>query len=92
MKPNNVGDALAEMNNLMTSSMNYATAKCLKDCALDIIQIMKDELAIEGKQDSDKSNRKMFVNISSKVTDLAKSYQEQAKEIEKRGEVFKLKN
>jgi hypothetical protein len=34
----------------------------------------------------------MFVNISSKVTDLAKSYQEQAKEIEKRGEVFKLKN
>ena len=92
MKPNNVGDALAEMNNLMTSSMDYATAKCLKDCALDIIQIMKDELAIEGKQDSDKSNRKMFVNISSKVTDLAKSYQEQAKEIEKRGEVFKLKN
>jgi|TARA_R110000744_G_scaffold198446_1_gene317706 hypothetical protein len=89
MQPNNVGDALAEMNNLMTSSMNYATAKCLKDCALDIIQIMKDELAIEGKQDSDKSNRKMFVNISSKVTDLAKSYQEQAKEIEKRGEVFK---
>ena len=89
MKPNNVGDALAEMNNLMTSSMDYATAKCLKDCALDIIQIMKDELAIEGKQDSDKSNRKMFVNISSKVTDLAKSYQEQAKEIEKRGEVFK---
>ena len=89
MKPNNVGDALAEMNNLMTSSMDYATAKCLKDCALDIIKILKEELAIEGKQDSDKSNRKMFVNISSKVTDLAKSYQEQAKEIEKRGEVFK---
>ena len=89
MKPNNLGKQLAEMNNLMPSSMDYATAKCLKDCALDIIQIMKDELAIEGKQDSDKSNRKMFVNISSKVTDLAKSYQEQAKEIEKRGEVFK---
>ena len=84
MKPNNLGKQLAEMNNLMTSSMDYATAQCLKDCALDIIQIMKDELAIEGKQDSDKSNRKMFVNISSKIADLAKSYQEEAKEMEKK--------
>ena len=84
MKPNNLGEQLAEMNNLMTSSMDYATAQCLKDCALDIIQIMKDELATEGKQDSDKSNRRMFVNISNKIADLAKSYQEQAKEIEER--------
>ena len=84
MKPNNLGEALGEMNNLMTSSMDYATAQCLKNCALDIIQIMKDELAIEGKQDSDKSNRKMFVNISSKIADLARSYQEEAKEIEKK--------
>jgi len=84
MKPNNLGEALGEMNNLMTSSMDYATAQCLKNCALDIIQIMKDELAIEGKQDSDKSNRKMFVNISKKIADLAKSYQEEAKEIEKK--------
>ena len=84
MKPNNLGEQLAEMNNLMTSSMDYATAQCLKDCALDIIKIMKDELATEGKQDSDKSNRKMFVNISSKVADLAKSYQGEAKEIEKK--------
>jgi hypothetical protein len=87
MKPNNLGEQLAEMNNLMTSSMDYATAKCLKDCALDIIKILKEELAIEGKQDSDKSNRKMFVNISSKVTDLAKSYQEQAKEMEKKASI-----
>ena len=67
MQPNNVGDALAEMNNLMTSSMNYATAKCLKDCALDIIQIMKDELAIEGKQDSDKSNRKCLLTFLARL-------------------------
>ena len=82
MKPNNLGEALGEMNNLMTSSMDYATAQCLKNCALDIIQIMKDELTLEGK--SDKSNRKMFVNISKKIADLAKSYQEEAKEIEKK--------
>ena len=84
MKTNNLGEQLAEMNNIMTSSMDYATATCLKNCALDIIQIMKDELSTEGKQDSDKSNRKMFVNISSKIADLAKSYQKQAKEIEER--------
>ena len=67
----------------MVSSMDYATATCLKNCALDIIQIMKDELATEGKQDSDKSNRRMFLNISNKVMDLAKSYQDQARQLEK---------
>ena len=84
MKTNDLKDHLHEINSDMVSSMNHATATCLKNCALDIIQIMKDELATEGKQDSDKSNRRMFVNISNKIADLAKSYQEQAKEIEER--------
>ena len=83
MKTNDLKDKLHEINSVMVSSMNHATATCLKNCALDIIQIMKDELATEGKQDSDKSNRRMFLNISNKVMDLAKSYQDQARQLEK---------
>ena len=81
MQPNNIVKHLEDMNKLTSSSMDYSRAQCLKDCALDIIQIMKDELTLEGK--SDKSNRKMFVNICNKVMDLAKSYQDQAKQLEK---------
>ncbi len=81
MQPNNIVKHLEDMNKLMSSSMDYSRAQCLKDCALDIIQIMKDELTLEGK--SDKSNRKMFVNICNKVMDLAKSYQDQARQLEK---------
>ena len=81
MQPNNIVKHLEDMNKLTSSSMGYSRAQCLKDCALDIIQIMKDELTLEGK--SDKSNRKMFVNICNKVMDLAKSYQDQAKQLEK---------
>ena len=81
MQPNNIGKHLEDMNKLVSSSMDHATAHCLKDCALDILQIMKDELTLEGK--SDKSNRKMFVNICNKVMDLAQSYQEEAKQLEK---------
>ena len=84
MKINDLKDQLHEMNSIMISSMDHATATCLKNCALDIIQIMKDELSTNDKQDSDKSNRRMFVNISNKIADLAKSYQKQAKEIEER--------
>tara|TARA_R100000458_G_scaffold30827_1_gene28246 strand:- start:11 stop:262 length:252 start_codon:yes stop_codon:yes gene_type:complete len=81
MQPNNIVKHLEDMNKLMSSSMDYSRAQCLKNCALDILQIMKDELTLEGK--SDKSNRKMFVNICNKVMDLAKSYQDQAKQLEK---------
>ena len=81
MQPNSLGKQLEEMNKLVSSTMNYSKAQCLKNCALDIIQIMKDELTLEGK--SDKSNRKMFVNICHKVMDLAQSYQEEAKKLEK---------
>tara|TARA_R100000655_G_scaffold106911_1_gene156647 strand:- start:277 stop:540 length:264 start_codon:yes stop_codon:yes gene_type:complete len=84
MKTNDLKNQLHEMNSIMISSMDHATATCLKNCALDIIQIMKDELSTNDKQDSDKSNRRMFVNISNKIADLAKSYQKQAKEIEER--------
>ena len=84
MKTNDLKNQLQEMNSIMVSSMDYATATCLKNCALDIIQIMKEELSTNDKQDSDKSNRRMFVNISNKIADLAKSYQKQAKEIEER--------
>ena len=81
MQPNNLGKQLEDMNKLVSSSMDYSKAQCLKNCALDILQIMKDELTLEGK--SDKSNRRMFLNISNKVMDLAKSYQEEAKQLEK---------
>ena len=81
MDTNNLGKQLEDMNKLVSSSMDYSKAQCLKNCALDILQIMKDELTLEGK--SDKSNRKMFVNICNKVMDLAKSYQDQAKQLEK---------
>ena len=81
MQPNSLGKQLEEMNKLVSSTMNYSKAQCLKNCALDIIQIMKDELTLEDK--SDKTNRKMFLNISNKVMDLAKSYQDQAKQLEK---------
>ena len=81
MQPNNIVKHLEDMNKLMSSSMDYSRAQCLKNCALDILQIMKDELTLEGK--SDKSNRKMFLNICNKVMDLAKSYQDQAKQLEK---------
>ena len=81
MQPNNIVKHLEDMNKLMSSSMDYSRAQCLKNCALDILQIMKDELTLEGK--SDKSNRKMFVNICHKVMDLAQSYQEEAKKLEK---------
>ena len=81
MQPNNIVKHLEDMNKLMSSSMDYSRAQCLKNCALDILQIMKDELTLEGK--SDKSNRRMFLNISNKVMDLAKSYQDQAKQLEK---------
>ncbi len=81
MQPNNIVKHLEDMNKLMSSSMDYSRAQCLKDCALDIIQIMKDELTLEDK--SDKSNRRMFLNICNKVMDLAQSYQEEAKKLEK---------
>lgn len=81
MQPNNIVKHLEDMNKLMSSSMDYSRAQCLKNCALDILQIMKDELTLEGK--SDKSNRRMFLNISNKVMDLAKSYQDQARQLEK---------
>ena len=81
MQPNSLGKQLEEMNKLVSSTMNYSKAQCLKNCALDIIQIMKDELTLEDK--SDKTNRKMFLNISNKVMDLAKSYQDQARQLEK---------
>ena len=81
MQPNNIVKHLEDMNKLTSSSMDYSRAQCLKDCALDIIQIMKDELTLEDK--SDKSNRRMFLNISNKVMDLAKSYQDQARQLEK---------
>ena len=81
MQPNNIAKHLEDMNKLTSSSMDYSRAQCLKNCALDILQIMKDELTLEGK--SDKSNRKMFVNICNKVMDLAKSYQDEAKQLEK---------
>ena len=81
MHPNNIVKHLEDMNKLMSSSMDYSRAQCLKNCALDILQIMKDELTLEGK--SDKSNRRMFLNISNKVMDLAKSYQDQARQLEK---------
>ena len=81
MQPNNIVKHLEDMNKLMTSSMDYSRAQCLKNCALDIIQIMKDEMLIEDKKNID--NRKMFLNISNKVMDLAKSYQDQAKKLEK---------
>ena len=81
MQPTNLGKQLEDMNKLVSSSMDYSKAQCLKNCALDILQIMKDELTLEGK--SDKSNRRMFLNISNKVMDLAKSYQDQARQIEK---------
>ncbi len=81
MQPNNIVKHLEDMNKLTSSSMDYSRAQCLKDCALDIIQIMKDELTLEDK--SDKSNRRMFLNICNKVMDLAKSYQDQAKQLEK---------
>ena len=81
MQPNNIVKNLEDMNKLMSSSMDYSRAQCLKNCALDILQIMKDELTLEGK--SDKSNRRMFLNISNKVMDLAKAYQDQAKQLEK---------
>ena len=81
MQPTNLGKQLEDMNKLVSSSMDYSKAQCLKNCALDILQIMKDELTLEGK--SDKSNRKMFVNICNKVMDLAKSYQDEAKQLEK---------
>ena len=81
MQPTNLGKQLEDMNKLVSSSMDYSKAQCLKNCALDILQIMKDELTLEGK--SDKSNRKMFVNICNKVMDLAKSYQDQARQLEK---------
>ena len=81
MQPTNLGKQLEDMNKLMSSSMDYSRAQCLKNCALDILQIMKDELTLEGK--SDKSNRRMFLNISNKVMDLAKSYQDQARQLEK---------
>ena len=81
MQPNNIVKHLEDMNKLMSSSMDYSRAQCLKNCALDILQIMMDELTLEGK--SDKSNRRMFLNISNKVMDLAKSYQDQARQLEK---------
>jgi|TARA_R100001594_G_scaffold5572_1_gene17081 hypothetical protein len=81
MQPTNLGKQLEDMNKLVSSSMDYSKAQCLKNCALDILQIMKDELTLEGK--SDKSNRRMFLNISNKVMDLAKSYQDQARQLEK---------
>ena len=81
MQPNSLGKHLEDMNNIVSSTMNYTKAQCLKNCALDIIQIMKDELLIEDKKNI--NNRKMFVNISNKVMDLAKSYQDQAKKLEK---------
>ena len=81
MQPNNIVKHLEDMNKLMSSSMDYSRAQCLKNCALDILQIAKDELTLEGK--SDKSNRQMFVNICNKVMDLAQSYQEEAKKLEK---------
>ena len=81
MLPTNLGKQCEDMNKLMSSSMDYSRAQCLKNCALDILQIMKDELTLEGK--SDKSNRRMFLNISNKVMDLAKAYQDQAKQLEK---------
>ena len=81
MQPTNLGKQLEDMNKLVSSSMDYSRAQCLKNCALDILQIMKDELTLEGK--SDKSNRRMFLNISNKVMDLAKSYQDQARQLEK---------
>ncbi len=81
MQPNSLGKQLEDMNKLVSSTMNYSKAQCLKNCALDIIQIMKDELLIEDKKNI--NNRKMFVNISNKIMDLAKSYQDQAKKLEK---------
>tara|TARA_R100001530_G_scaffold11826_1_gene11298 strand:- start:370 stop:624 length:255 start_codon:yes stop_codon:yes gene_type:complete len=82
MKPNNLGEALAEMNNLMTSSMDYARSQCLKNCALDIIQIAKEEL-----QNKRINNPKMFVNVCNRVMDLANSYQKKAKEIESKEKI-----